>query len=167
MYIHRGQDYGRRPFKRQVKCFESCKCVECGDSDSCGLVETRCNACEMSFIPKDHQSSHHWIHTEESWYFCRSPSTKCENSFARNLTTNLQIHAGKRPYICATCGKLFNRKGNLKVHQRIHTGERPFVLRRVREVVYHKKACDDTSPNSLGRKTLCLFHVSKVIRTEV
>jgi uncharacterized Zn-finger protein len=28
--------------------------------------------------------------------------------------------------MCKECGKEFNEKGNLKIHERIHSGERPF-----------------------------------------
>ncbi|XP_078518822.1 uncharacterized protein LOC144783971 isoform X1 [Lissotriton helveticus] len=38
-----------------------------------------------------------------------------------------QILMGVKPHACSKCGKRFNQKGNLHVHQKIHTGEKPFA----------------------------------------
>ncbi|GFW76586.1 zinc finger protein 227 [Trichonephila clavipes] len=40
---------------------------------------------------------------------------------------NLQTHAKERPYTCEICNKIFNWKGNLKIHVRIHKNEKPHV----------------------------------------
>nr|2YSP_A Chain A, Zinc finger protein 224 [Homo sapiens] len=32
---------------------------------------------------------------------------------------------GEKPYKCEKCGKGYNSKFNLDMHQKVHTGERP------------------------------------------
>uniref|UniRef100_A0A3B3DYR1 C2H2-type domain-containing protein n=1 Tax=Oryzias melastigma TaxID=30732 RepID=A0A3B3DYR1_ORYME len=47
--------------------------------------------------------------------------------YASTLRSHLRSHLVEKPYACKTCGKKFSCRFNLKVHFRIHTGERPYL----------------------------------------
>lgn len=44
-----------------------------------------------------------------------------------NLTVHRHVHTGERPYPCHLCDKSFNNQTNLVTHVRTHTGEKPFA----------------------------------------
>ena len=56
------------------------------------------------------------------WKFCFSFWQVCDKSFvaAEQLKRHSLIHSGEKPFECKECGKLFNRKCSLSVHQKLH-----------------------------------------------
>ena len=54
---------------------------------------------------------------------------KCGKQFDRKqiLVIHERVHSGDRPYHCDVCGKSFPIAGNLARHKLIHTGEKPWV----------------------------------------
>lgn len=42
------------------------------------------------------------------------------------LRKHSNVHTGKKPHQCDTCGRTFRERGTLKEHYRIHTGAMPF-----------------------------------------
>ncbi|XP_073435747.1 uncharacterized protein [Dendrobates tinctorius] len=57
--------------------------------------------------------------------FLCSQCGKCFN-YKSKLVIHEKIHTGEKPYSCSECGKCFNYKSKLVIHQRTHTGEKPF-----------------------------------------
>ena len=57
-------------------------------------------------------------------YSCKT----CGKSFQSKskLTIHERVHTGVKPYVCDICKKAFIRKDRLNEHIRIHTGEKPY-----------------------------------------
>ncbi|KAE8301108.1 hypothetical protein D5F01_LYC01274 [Larimichthys crocea] len=52
----------------------------------------------------------------------------CGKAFNRpkKVEIHQRVHTGEKPFSCSTCGKTFSEAGNLRKHQRVHTGEKPY-----------------------------------------
>ncbi|XP_067869980.1 gastrula zinc finger protein XlCGF8.2DB-like [Heterodontus francisci] len=77
-----------------------------------------CSMCGKGFIALS--KLHMRVHTGERLF-----SSLCGKGFTES--TNLQVHAGERPFSRSICGKGFTQKSSLLAHQWLHIGERPFT----------------------------------------
>ncbi|XP_077110671.1 uncharacterized protein LOC143766697 [Ranitomeya variabilis] len=57
--------------------------------------------------------------------FSCSECGKCFN-WKQHLDVHQRMHTGEKPFSCSECGKCFIQKVNLDIHQRNHTGDMPF-----------------------------------------
>ncbi|XP_077160285.1 uncharacterized protein LOC143820846 [Paroedura picta] len=84
-----------------------------------------CSGCEQTFQDKKDLKKHQKVvHIGEKPHGC----TQCGKmfQFRSNLIVHQRLHTGEKPYSCAECGKAFRCKNKLTIHQRIHTGEKPY-----------------------------------------
>ena len=74
--------------------------------------------CLKTFCTKKGFDNHMNIHLGKKPYVC----THCDKAFTCNshLLRHLMLHSGATPYKCQLCGNKFTQAGNLKIHLKVH-----------------------------------------------
>ncbi|XP_051551735.1 zinc finger protein 37-like [Myxocyprinus asiaticus] len=85
---------------------------------------------QHAHFPKLHNNHHkspkrHPFPTDRSQYHC----SLCGRDFNRkhHLKIHQRIHTGERPYACSVCSARFRHALTLTRHFRLHTGEKPYA----------------------------------------
>ena len=96
----------------------ACESLESGSAQNSGIPESMTDNTEIPGMV-------HYINTDGLSTFADSFQFECHSELAQGIR---KPNSGKRQqsHICSVCGKIFNRIGNLKLHQRCHTGEKPY-----------------------------------------
>ncbi|KAK9974569.1 hypothetical protein ABG768_022656 [Culter alburnus] len=111
--------------------------VEEPNSDSLSLAQSRLLE-DWRPEPLHSESCHSNLHCQSTNQplgldFLSSSSSGQQTQFPKLHNNHYKSpghHAfppNRSPYHCSLCGRDFNRKHHLKIHQRIHTGERPYT----------------------------------------
>ncbi|KAI1704254.1 zinc finger, c2H2 type domain-containing protein [Ditylenchus destructor] len=82
----------------------------------------RCEVCDRAFRQPGNLTRHAYTHTTNvfKWHSTYVPRTVATNSLTVTYKYN-GIFLQVKPFVCAECGKAFNRASNLHTHMRVHT----------------------------------------------
>lgn len=106
----------------------SCACAEGGRGFPCG---TEGCAHQDRTGEKRKESGHNpHLHIPQGDQTGEKPHTcgQCGKIFNCRSALNVhqKVHTRERPYSCEACGSAFSQASHLQDHQRLHTGEKPF-----------------------------------------
>uniref|UniRef100_A0A674IAD6 C2H2-type domain-containing protein n=1 Tax=Terrapene triunguis TaxID=2587831 RepID=A0A674IAD6_9SAUR len=75
-------------------------------------------------VKRNKETDQQKIPHQEGLYTC----SDCGKSFQwrQVLILHQRMHTGEKPFNCSDCGKIFRWRSSLIEHQRTHTGEKPF-----------------------------------------
>lgn len=117
-----------------------------------------CPICARRFAHKDVLLAHEKTHAP--FQVKDHQCSFCEAKFIRAylLKQHMRIHTNEKPYVCE-CGKSFNQKGNLSVHQKTHEGFRKFPCKqcekgfsRIEYLQRHEIQAHSEKPGLLPKK---------------
>ena len=90
----------------------------------------QCLICQKSFSNKSNLSTHvknmHKEKEEANCNYTSYPCKICDKTYSQMLSLQRHIesiHEGRR-WTCKTCGKSFNKSGNLRTHEKTHLGKK-------------------------------------------
>lgn len=76
-----------------------------------------CTQCDKVFTHRGDLNKHLRTHSGERPYECPHPNCTKRFAHSSNLRRHTVVHSGDKPFNCDKCGRNFNRKDKLQLHQ--------------------------------------------------